>query len=225
MAIAIDTVTSAATSAASATLTVAHTCAVGSVLFVGVTQDNSFSDPTGVTYNGSAMTKVTPTANTPANVSIWYHTAPTTGSSQNVVVTFASSSWGTVGAISFTGVDTSYPVGISGGNHQTVADSTPTVTVTTTVDNSWLLDTFYLNDRSRTSTAGAGQTKQWSGDTTAAEGTRGEGSTEQTTTAGSYTMSWSLSGNSTWSIVAVEILPYVAPPPPIRVGSMLWMFQ
>lgn len=205
MAIAIGgTVTSSATTGSpAASLTFAHTCATGSVLFVGVTQDNVAGDPS-VTYNGVAMTKAVSLSSS-INTSIWYLTTPTTGSSQNVVITYAGSSFGTGGAIDFTGVNTSSPIGVTGTN---LGSSTAVSTsVTTTTANSWLLDTFYLNDRSRTATVNGSQVQQWNADTGTAEGTRGEGSTLVTTTTGSYTMGWTLSATSVWKQVVVEIIP------------------
>lgn len=224
-AVAIDNVSSAAlTAGVAASLTFAKTNGAGSVLLVGATQDNSTSDPTGVTYNGSAMTKVL-TGNTPANVSIWKLGSPTTGSSQNVVITFATNSFGTGGAISFTGADTSTVVGASATNHQSVADTTVTVNITTTQANSYLLDTYYLNDRSRTSTPTAPQALQWSADTGVLEGTRGEGSAKTTTTATTYTMSWALSGVSSWTTVTVEVLPTAAATPSIDDSNFFLIFN
>ena len=201
----LDTITSAATTGSAATLTFAHTCAAGTVLFVGVTQDNQAGDPS-VAFDGSAMTKAISIVGS-GNHSLWYLTTPTTGSSKNVVITFNGNSWGTGGAISFFSVNTSSPVGVTGSNAGT--DSTVTTTVTSTVNNSVLLDTFYLNDRSKTSTVTSPQVFAWSADTGAGEGTRGEGSYKTIGTTGSYTMSWTLSGNSTWKQVVAEVKPAV----------------
>lgn len=74
------------------TLTYAHT--VGTIdntyLLVGVSATGG-TDPSGVTYNSVAMTKITSgSSNSTVNVSIWGLAAPTTGAN-NIVVTFAGS--------------------------------------------------------------------------------------------------------------------------------------
>ncbi|KKK75169.1 hypothetical protein LCGC14_2876440, partial [marine sediment metagenome] len=84
------------------TLTYSHT--VGTIdntyLLVGVSATGG-TDPSGVTYNGVAMTKITSgSSNSTVNVSIWGLAAPTTGAN-NVVVTFA-------GAVDMVGGSVSY---------------------------------------------------------------------------------------------------------------------
>jgi len=137
-----------------------------------------------------------------AESSLWYRIAPSTGSN-TVSVDLSSAEEVAIGAISLNNIDQADPIGAVNGD--TGTDATPTVDVVTTVANSWIIDD--VNTQAGPMTNGTGQTEQWDIN----EGsTRGAGSTEETTTTGSYTMSWTnAAGEKEWSISAAEIKPSV----------------
>lgn len=188
-------------------ITNTHTCASGSIGIGGYVCDNTATDPTTLTYNSAALTKAV-SLGSGSNQSIWYITNPTTGSAQTWSFTPASSSWQTGGFTSWTGANTGSLIGTTGSNSGN--NSTVSTTITTGTNNSYIQDTYYLNDRSKTSSPDSPATLAWSADTGVAEGTRGESSYKSTTTAGSYTLSWTLSGTTIWRSVIAEIKPAVA---------------
>jgi len=90
--------------------------------------------PTGITYDGDALTKVEEANNGNYYSSIWYRVAPATGSNTLVTTFGADSSADTAAELTVTtlfGVDQSSPVGTD--VEQTGNDTAPSVDVTTTV--------------------------------------------------------------------------------------------
>ena len=209
MAIAFDATSSAKTVSSTTTLTYSHTCAGSNrMLVVGVQTDQISADPTGVTYNGVAMTKAIGGSNAGGTrrSSLWYLADPATGAN-NVVVTLGTASWTTSGAVSLTG--TMPTIGVTGTNYATTG--TPiTVSVTTESANSWLVDSIYQNNGALSLSVGAGQTQRYN--EASADGFDGYGSTEPTTGAGSYTMSWTQGSGAAdgWVTSTVEIKELVA---------------
>lgn len=106
-----DAASSGETSAAGTSLTFAHECTGSNrYLVVGVSTTGT-ADPTGVTYDGVAMTKLDSAIKTDVTVSIWGLAAPTTGS-DNVVVTMAGSTNIIIGgAVSWTDTSQTNPSG------------------------------------------------------------------------------------------------------------------
>lgn len=144
MAIAFDATSTGNGSGTS--ITVAHTCTGDNrILWVGVrTFDGSTpaSDPvSGITYNGVAMT-LAGTRNNPATDQVsylYYLIAPATGAN-NIVVSCSSVDEIAVRATSYTGALQS---GVPDA-YATGADTTSplTITVTTILDNCWLVGLF-----------------------------------------------------------------------------------
>jgi hypothetical protein len=138
VAIAFDAV-SGATGVVVSSLTFAHTVASGGILVVFAGELADTPTVTGVTYNGTALTQLLPTTDHSGGViatnSAWVIHNPTTGSSQNIVVTFSSAGGAYCAAhgLSYTGVANSsaaathrtiYHDGQSiGGKDITVVDS------------------------------------------------------------------------------------------------------
>lgn len=130
--------TSQGTTEAATSLTVAHTITDANYLRVWVSTDNQTIS--GVTYNGVTMVAIAEKANVPQNlkVALYGLINPAVGT-HNIVITMGASSHISGGGVSFTDVDTGNPTdGVSAG---AIGSSTaPSDTVTTTIDNTVLMD-------------------------------------------------------------------------------------
>ena len=132
MAIAIDATTAVTATNSSTTHTFSHTC-TGSNLILWVAAGASAGDPSGVTYNGVAMTKVNSVNLQSSWVALWYLVAPATGAN-NVIVTAASGSV-TGGAMSFTGAkQTGVPDSQAADSSQTIGVTSYSRSTTTVLD-------------------------------------------------------------------------------------------
>lgn len=137
MAIAFDAHSQGNTSGSQSSLTISHATASSSaiVMLVGVLDTHSADIVTGVTYNSIACTKLGSTLGSVGTfVTVWKLDSPSTGTN-NVVITRSSSQAATLygRVITFNGGNSrnstinSEAEGASGGS----------ISVTTTVDNSW----------------------------------------------------------------------------------------
>ena len=181
-----------------------HVVGAGSdqIIIVGVSSKDGGTTVSGVTYDSLLLTKIRSDVHPSNNAesSLWYRIAPSTGSN-TVSVDLSTSEDVTIGVVSLNNVNQADPIGADNGD--TGTDDTPTVDVVTTVNDSWIVDN--VNTLDGPMTAGGGQTERWNINQGS---TRGAGSTEETTTAGSYTMSWTnTAGGKEWSISAAEIKP------------------
>ena len=166
------------------------------IIIVGISPKGGNS-VTSVEYNNLVLEEIRSDDDGGASGSaLWYRLDPPVGTF-NVDVQLDASGEVVIGAISLNDVNQADPIGADNGN--TGTDDTPTVDVVTTVDDSWVVDIVGTKDGPMTT----GQTEQWD----AAQGSiRGAGSTEVTTTFGSYTMSWTnTAGSKEWSTSASEI--------------------
>lgn len=138
MAIAFDAATGPNYSASGTTNTFAHTC-TGSdrILFVVAAHHNTVpaSSVTGITYAGVAMTLLRTYQSSNAKFDLYYLVAPATGSN-NVVITMDISDASIGIAASYTGVDQTSPIDVSGDGGPTTTTSY-SQSLTTTVDNCW----------------------------------------------------------------------------------------
>lgn len=141
MAIARDA-SSSAVNASASSLTFSHTC-TGSNLLLLVGVGANSTDTSGVTYNGVAMTQIaTDVTGTAGYASLWGLLAPSTGAN-NIVVTQTTTTYMSACAVSYTGVVQSGLPSITGTDSATPLS----ISLTTTVDNSWLV-VFGKNDAS-----------------------------------------------------------------------------
>ena len=192
-----------------------HTC-TGSNLVLGV-GIGIYAASVSVTYAAAAMTQQQ--LNTRDNLDgftlrsyLFYKASPATGAN-NVTTTNATpeqtTGYGAGYAISFSGADTASPIDISGGSNG--SDTAPTVSVTTTQNNSYAIDCVITdNNAGMTATVGAGQTSIVNMEV--ANGMKILGSYEQKVTAGSVTLDWSLSASRKWalSVMAIKELAVAA---------------
>src|SRR5207245_113018 len=108
------------------------------------------------------------------------------------------------GAISLSGVDQTTPMPTTNSK---AGSGTPSQSITTVNANSWTVDAMSFDSSSTKTTTGTGQTRRWA---VAAGGMSGQGSTLATTTAGSYTMSWS--GSDNYAVAIAEVKPASSTP-------------
>lgn len=198
MAIAVDTNTVAEEEAGATSKTFSHTCTGSNLVLVVATVSSGSADPTGVTYNGVAMTKAVGLG-AALNTSLWYLANPATGA-HNVVVTYAASTKFGVCSTSFTGCNTDSPLGITGT--ATGTSGTASCTVTSQKNNSVMVDSTFVNGVP-TITQGASQTLVMNAQN-AGDNFTELSSYKATTTAGSVTMSYTFTSAS-WTMVVMEL--------------------
>ncbi len=215
-AIAFDSATSFAQDAAASSLSFSHTTSGSNrFLIVGVSIRNDASQTvSSVTYAAAPLTFLRADTNgVSVRSELWYRVAPATGAN-TVAVTLSASAKAAMGAISLTGVDQSTPIDTNAG--ATGSGTAPSVTVTTVVNNAWVIDATGFRSTANgapTGTAGSGQTERWSGYTESGGvivNIRGKGSTEgPKSPAGGVVMDWSLSATVDWAISAASFRPAV----------------
>lgn len=139
MAIALDSAGGAYTRKASVTsITQAFNNVGGNFLVVGVANTADADNVTGITYNGVAMTRAIAKVGggNGEGTFLYYLANPATGSN-NVVISFSGTCTADFGIASYSGVATSSildgTVGVFGSGNPV------TETITTTVDNCWMV--------------------------------------------------------------------------------------
>lgn len=165
-------------------------------------------------YNSVAMTKQTDVARDAYfRDSIWTLVAPATGAN---TVSVTASNTAKMGGVSSTwsGIDQTTPIGITGTNNAG-SGTTLSVTVTTTGTNSYVVDLGFANHNSGGLTKDASQTligKIYNSSDTWNIGS----SYKSTPSPGSVTMQWTFTTSDSWISEAIEILPistFIALPP------------
>lgn len=203
--IAVDATSNGERTSAGTSTTVEHTCSGTNRVLVVATAYVDASIVSGVTYDGSAMTKaVERNDGDYLNCQLWYIVNPSTGAN-DIVVTHSSSSTMKVLGVSFTGANTSDPVDVT-GSEANAAGTDPDLAVTTNNANSYLIDVF--SAESATMSVGASQTAiaDLSGNSH-----QGGASYEAGGAAGSHTMSWGMTESkaSAHCILAIKELPTI----------------
>lgn len=202
--------------------------ASGGVVTISMTPSGSNTIMLG-THHGQGNTGVTSMVfNTSENLAaaventnapysgIWYVVAPT-ATTANLVITFAGGgSHGGTGMV-LTGAVQSSPIGTT-LNTTAGTGTTASATFTTGTDNSLNVDALAIDSSGSTQSPTVSGTNQ-TGRTDFAPSSFNQGatSTQSTTTAGSYTMSWSWGSSKQYSQAAVEIKPFVAAPATILI--------
>lgn len=158
-----------------------------------------------VRYDNVLMTNIAKRNNgVSASVSLWYLVNPSTGTNK-VSITLAAVTNVAAGAVSFTGVNQTDPINTF--NSASGNSLTPLVTLTTTADEAWIVDVVGTNGG--TVSTGPDQVERWN----VAQGvTRGAGSTEFTSSAGTFSISWTKDPDpSNWAIIAAALKPNGVP--------------
>lgn len=164
MAIAFDA-TANGTVNPSTSLTFAHTCTgTNLILFVSVIS-NSGATVSSMTYNSVAMTQLDTRVDAGGNNGeLWYLIAPSTGSN-NVVINMSGNVAIGAASSSYTGVKQSAPAVF--GNARADSATSVSKSLTSTVDNSWIVAGVTNNFAATSWTAGASTTfrsaAQWAG--------------------------------------------------------------
>lgn len=199
MPIAFDVASVAGGGSSITSLTWPHTCSGDNLFLFVSTEAYSGSNPTGVTYNGVALTNLWVQEPSNHKGSAWYLVAPTTGE-HNVVVTWATSQdYVAAGAASYTGVHQTTPIGTPVSTY--VYDISISVNVSSAVGE-WVLDAISCGKPD--AIIGAGQTQRY---VDSKYDQRTIHSTKDGAT--SVTMSWTWTGNAWFSLGAVPIKPAV----------------
>jgi hypothetical protein len=206
MAIAYDAVSGAANANVTTTNTWAHTCTGANGLLIVVAGNFGSTAISGVTYGGDALTYLYKVdyAGT-CRHEVWYKVAPKTGAN-NIVITYGatqSGSYPSAGAVSFTGVNQSTPLGTS--KTASGVGTTPAVSGISSATGELVIDSICL-DSTVTATPTAGQTQ------TVANGNYGNNKVYSSYKDGaaSVDMSWTRSTTGYWTAGGVSIKPAVA---------------
>lgn len=196
--IAVDSV-SADTVTNAASTTFSHTIAgTNRLLVVGLSWWDSPADVSDVKLGDTALAEVWNETPGTTSAAQYYLLNPPNGT-QTVAVNWTAATWAVVGAISFTGVNQTDPLGSNATNAGTGSPATVDVT---SASGELVVDTVATNDAS-SKTVGAGQTERWNLQET---GVDGGGSTENG--SATVTMSWALSGSpGGWRIGATALRP------------------
>jgi uncharacterized repeat protein (TIGR01451 family) len=217
--VAVDTTTfgtAELTGSGSPTLTVSHTTAgTNRLLLVGVSiniTNNTATTVTGVTYGGTALTKVGAhnDAGNTRRVEQWYMLAPPTGTA-NVVVTVNIPSAVTegvvAGATTFTGVDQTVPLGtfVSADG----ANAGYSQLNVTSVVNGMILDTLAISGGDAITVPGP-QVSQWNTQSGGNGNTDVTGEGSSRSGAPAVPVSETFNANSNWSEAATPINPSTA---------------
>ncbi|MEW6043433.1 MAG: hypothetical protein AB1608_04150 [Thermoproteota archaeon] len=186
------------------TCTLSHTVAGTVKLLLVAVSIGDDTAVTNITYSNQSLTRIRfdEITTTDRRSELWYLVNPPSGTA-NVVVTLDKNEQIVFGAISLTGVHQSNPIDAHNGSTDATGTTEPSTSLTTTVDNAFIVDVVSTVDG--TMTPGASQTERWD----LAQGQlAGSASTEQATIQTSYTMSWTNDGGTDqWAMSAAALRP------------------
>jgi hypothetical protein len=203
---AIDAISTATVSSGQSSRTFSHTTSgTDRLIIVGISFNNDdLQTVSSVTYAGQALTKIGQAVQSDdARVELWYRVAPTTGTN-NVVVTFSAglNDGGVIGAMTFTGVNQSTPLGTFAS---ATGDSTSASVNVSSATGELVLGVISVEgEDADTVTFGPLQAEHWNITSTPGDDTIAAGDTEAG--ASTVTISWSISpAADDWAIGAVPI--------------------
>ena len=202
---------SSTTGAAVSSLTWSHTVAGSDrilIVAVQVFDDTSQAERTvsSVTYNGDALTRIDRKDEGNIAAELWYRIAPDTGTNNVVVTLGAANDFSIAGATSFTGVDQTNPINVTGTASGGLLEAS--VAVTTLNDSCMAVDSTVKYATNETLTVGSGQTSNYSTVRGSGFGIAGASSYELKTTAGAVTMNhtWTVNDRD-WAMVVAALAP------------------
>lgn len=209
MTIALDANSTASDISTATTQSWSHTIASGNdrVLVVCVrardfaTQANT--RPSSVTFGAQSFTEAVYQAGASTlGVSIWYLVAPTVGTDTITVTPAAACSGGLRGsATSFTGVDQSTPIDVSGSATDVSTAISASVTVVT--DQAWLIDSIAHTDTDTDVSQDGSQTLR---DKPSNVDTLGH-SDKSAVSTGSQAMAWTATNSLEWASTVIALRP------------------
>ena len=204
--IAVDAESSASDSTSVTTLSWTHTVGSGSdrLLMVGVSSSVAAHTVTSLTYGAASLTFLGRRQSASVDTELWYLVAPAVGA-DTITVTLSAAARIVGGAVSFTGVHQTTPLGSY--TSDTATSASPSVTVSS-AEGEAVIDCLAAQGNAGSATVGSGQTQRWNINTgTGSSFVIGAGSTEPG--ASSVTMSWTLESSKEWALGAVAIKPAV----------------
>ena len=160
---------------------------------------------TGMTYGGVAMTLADRADGAYyADVDVYYLVNPPVGTN-TIQITGGNGRW-VVTAMTLTNVNTVDPIDVTDSGYG-VAQSSKSLTLTTTVDDCFIIDAVQIEDQP--GSAASGQTEIWNEWHTTGENGTGGGSYKIAGNAGQYTMQWTgdEAENNGIALVAVAFKP------------------
>ena len=207
-AIAFDAASSAENSGNTTSLSYSHTCTGSNlVLLVGLMGGNLTG--IGITYNSVSMTTVTSQNASYPPTYLCRLVNPATGAN-TVAASWTDSGRRASGAISFSGANTTTPIGTTATFFSTAGNSggVATVTATTDTNNSFVVDVLCNTQVTSTLATTGGNTQRGQRLAFNSSGYDASMSTLYKATAGSVTMSWNFDGgtsNRGYSILFAEV--------------------
>jgi hypothetical protein len=181
---------------------------------------NQSQTVSGITYNGTALTQLDaygPGGNN--KQSTWYLINPSTGAN-DIVATFSSSlAYYDFAAISCTGVKQTSPFGtpVKAFSNSNVSDQ-DSAQLTTTVANSWAVDSYSFGSDGGTITADSGQTLRASN----RQGMTGQIYTKLMSSAGNTQMDTTVTNANNFSHVTWEMFEVVASGNIKKLNNLNW---
>lgn len=210
MAIAHDATTVAGNNLTATTASWNHTVAAGGVLFVVVSSRNSTDanrPVSGVTFDGVALSRAIHLQDnaTDLGVEIWYIANPATGTAKQITVTMTGTGnlW-SAAASSFTGVNTTNPIGAT--QTASATGTSVSLSLTPSYSNSWIIDSVYSKSDQEIT---AGQTQRSQQAVNASGDRVGHQTAGPVSTATTMAWTWSATGQNA-VLCAVEIREAVA---------------
>ena len=189
-------------------LSISHTCTGSNLVLVGGhvnVDDVTQLQVTSMTYNGVALTAqinnyyFLNAESSYRNLDIRYLASPATGANTFVINNNDANTRSKVGGcISLSGCNTTTPVdtGTSSTSHtEGVKTTAPAITVTTANANTMLIEFGNMQLDSDNTTVGGSETARWELVATTQGHCLGIASTRSTTAAGSYTNTWTKTGD------------------------------
>lgn len=185
--------------------TISHTTNAGDSLIVRLDNNNALQ-PTSVTFNGDALTlAINSTKGVDKYNFIYYLAIPDVGT-YNVVINFGSSSRCVATATNLSGVDTANMIGATANTTADQTGTTPYLAITTTYANSLIVDASDYDSITVIPTASStNQVSQGYQTMQSPSVLRQVNSYEPTTTAGYYTMGYTMSATTNTSLAIAEI--------------------
>lgn len=177
------------------------------LLVVGVSHHSELNQTVAsVTYGGANLTRYITRKQGAVSAELWYRVAPALGTN-TVAVLFSSSTSGTAGATSWTGVNQTVPLGlgVSAGARSTA----PSLAVSSATDET-VHDVLAWNRRgttAATATIDPSQSQRWNVNSSSAGG-----AASTKAGAASVTMNWTLSVSKDWALVSASIKPVPSVP-------------
>lgn len=198
--IAFDATSAAVTSGAQTAVSVSHTC-TGSerCLVSGIEIINA---TVAWTYAGTAIVEDTTSTND-MNEKMGHLIAPASGANTLTHTIAVGEAGHGIFGISFTGAHQTTQPDQASPTPATGTSTAPSISVTTTTDNSIVVDNLIV--RTTTLTVDVSQTQIANQAIDSATARKQGGSYEQKVSAGAMTMSWSLADSKLWTLQAVTI--------------------